>query len=74
MVDVDALWKIVLVALAGGVGVTAVYGFGLVGHSRITGARAAGQRPAVADVALTAVAGGVCVAAVALGLYSLTRK
>ncbi len=75
VVDLDALWKIVLIALGGGVGVTAIFGFGVLRLETLDQARADGRTAtalvAGATVALCAV---VCLAAVVFGVLAMTHK
>jgi len=75
IVDVSALWKVLLVALAAGVGITAIYGQGIVRLERLADARRAGHPGAVVAhglaVALVAL---VCLGALALGFVAMTHK
>jgi hypothetical protein len=75
LVDTAALWKIVLAAFAGGVGLTAVFGVGTMRAEALIRARArrepAGQ--AVNVVAIT-VCAAICVAALVVGFIAMTHK
>lgn len=75
VVDLAALWKILVVVLVAGVGITALFGEGVVSVDRLLSARRADRRGAVilngVIVALTAV---VCVAALVAGLVAMTHK
>jgi hypothetical protein len=75
VVDLDALWKIMLVVLLAGVGLTGLYGVGIVSLERLTAARREGHAAAVVLHALTvAVAALACVAALVLGFVAMTHK
>jgi hypothetical protein len=73
LIDVSALWKILLVGLAGGAGVVVAFGFVLLGRSRY---EAAGEAGGVKAGAFTiAVLGGAfCIAALVLGFVAMTHK
>ena len=75
VVDVAALWKVLLVVLCVGVGLTAVYGQGVVSLERLTEARRAGDTGAVAVhglvVGLVAL---ICLGALVLGFLAMTHK
>jgi|tagenome__1003787_1003787.scaffolds.fasta_scaffold20790591_2 hypothetical protein len=75
IVDTGALWKIVLCAFAGGVGVTAIFGFGV---ARLEALQQARDRRRGASVALNgtvvAICAAVCVAALVLGFLAMTHK
>jgi hypothetical protein len=74
LIDVDALWKIVVAGFAGGAGVVIAFGFVLLGRSRYEQARR-GDTLARATAALMATAGGVgCAAAFIVGLLAMTKK
>nr|WP_062335737.1 hypothetical protein [Herbidospora sakaeratensis] len=63
-IDVDALWRVLVASLIGGVGIAALFSVGLIG---VSSGRVAGR-----------VAGGVCfllvVAGVLLGVYVMLDK
>jgi hypothetical protein len=75
IVDLDALWKILLAAFAVGVGVTAIFGEGALAAARIAAARREG-RPAEtgADALVVGIAAIVCVAAVVVGFVAMLHK
>lgn len=72
LIDLHALWQILLAGLAGGVGVVIAFGFVILGRTRYetstTGATRAGY------VALTTVAAAFCLAALVLGFVAMTHK
>lgn len=75
LVDTEALWKILLAALAGGVGLTAVFGFGILRYEDLRAAREQGDTGAiVAAVAVLAVCAAVCVGALVVGFLAMTKK
>lgn len=69
LINWDALWKIVVVALIGGTGVVVAFGLTLLGLERARTARSRATR--LAHRALAGVCCTVCVAAVATGLYAI---
>jgi hypothetical protein len=75
IVDIDALWKILLAAFAVGVGVTAIFGEGAIASTRIAAARREGRS---GDVLLNglviAFAGLVCIAAIVVGFLAMMHK
>jgi hypothetical protein len=75
IVDIDAIWKILLAAFAVGVGVTAIFGEGALAAQRIASARRHGR---TGDLALNALvvafAALVCVAAIAIGFVAMMHK
>jgi hypothetical protein len=75
IVDIDAIWKILLAAFAVGVGVTAIFGEGALAATRIAAARRNG-RPAetAADALVVVFAGLVCVAAIVIGFIAMLHK
>jgi hypothetical protein len=75
IVDIDAIWKILLGAFAVGVGVTAIFGEGALAAARIAVARREG-RPAetAADTLVVVFAGLVCVAAIVVGFIAMLHK
>lgn len=72
IVNLSALWRIILAALAGGAGVAIAFGLLLLGVSHARRARTAAARGA--DYLMAVVAGAFCVAAVAIGVYAMTQK
>ncbi|MGX6449338.1 hypothetical protein ACVU7I_14920 [Patulibacter sp. S7RM1-6] len=75
IVDLDALWKIALAALCGGVGVTAVFGIGVLRGEALLAARRRGGGGAVAVNGLVVAACAVvCVAAIVAGVLAMTHK
>jgi hypothetical protein len=75
IVDIDAIWKILLAAFAVGAGVTAIFGEGALAAARIAAARRNG-RPAEtgADALVVVFAGLVCVAAIVIGFIAMLHK
>jgi hypothetical protein len=75
IVDWSAIWKVFVVALACGVGLTALFGEGVVSLERLAAARRSGRTGAIllsgATVALTAL---VCLAALIAGFIAMTHK
>lgn len=75
VVDFAALWKIALAALCGGVGVTAIFGVGVLRAEAAERARERGQGAAVAVNAAVVVACTlVCVAAIVVGVVAMVHK
>ena len=74
IVDLDAMWKILLAALAVGVGVTAIFGQGALAAARISTARRERRGGLVADGLVIAVAAAVCVAAIVVGFLAMMHK
>lgn len=73
LVDWDALWKIVLIALCGGVGVTAIFGVAVIRLEAYDVAREQ-HRSGATDLAIAGLCGAVCVAAVVAGLLAVLSK
>jgi hypothetical protein len=75
IVDLSALWKILLAAFAVGVGATAVFGQGAQAAQRIADAR---RRGSTADLvlngAVVGLAGLVCAAVLVVGVIAMTHK
>jgi hypothetical protein len=75
IVDIHALWKILLAAFAVGVGVTAIFGEGAIAVQRVATARREGR---TADVLLNGVviafAALVCLGAIVVGFIAMTHK
>lgn len=75
LIDLGALWRILVVVLVVGVGITALFGEGLVSLGRLASARRAGRGGRVALSAVTiALAAVVCVAALVAGFVAMTHK
>jgi hypothetical protein len=73
--DWEALWKIAVVAFAGGVGVTAIYGFLVMRAEALERARQRGETATVAaNGLLVGVCAAICIAAVVLGFIAMTHK
>ena len=72
IVDVHALWKILAVSVLLGAGVVGAFGWALIGVSRYRQAEASGTR--AASGLLIGLAGGLCLAAVVVGLIAMTHK
>ena len=68
----SALWKIVVAALIGGVGVVVVFGFLLLGVKIANNAKGSGRE--WAGYALAGVCGLICVAAIVVGIYAMAEK
>jgi hypothetical protein len=77
IIDLHAIWKILLAALVVGVGVTAVFGQGALAAHRLAMARRDDRaRPGaiLANGAVIALAGIVCAAALVVGFIAMTHK
>jgi hypothetical protein len=75
IVDIDAVWKILLAAFAVGVGVTAIFGEGAIAATRIAAARREGRSgQVIANGLVIAFAGLVCVAAIVIGFIATMHK
>ena len=75
IVDLDAIWKILLAAFAVGVGVTAIFGQGALAATRIATARRERRGGGVvADGLVVAFAAAVCVAAIVIGFIAMMHK
>lgn len=75
IVDVSALWKVLLIVLFVGVGITAIYGQGIVSLERLADARRAGHAGAVvANGLVVALVALVCVGALVAGFLAMTHK
>jgi hypothetical protein len=72
IVDFDALWHLTLYSLLGTIALTGSYGTLVLALERI-GQREQ-SRGGLAWWALAVLAGAVCVAAVVLGLWAMTKK
>ena len=73
LINTDALWKIVVAALVGGVGVVVAFGVLLLGLSRANapGTRAGGR---AGYLIVSLVCGVLCVAAIVVGIYAISKK
>ena len=67
-----SLWKIVLAALVGGVGVVVPFGFLMLGVKIANNAASGGR--VWAGYALAGVCGFICVAAIVIGIYAMAEK
>jgi hypothetical protein len=75
IVDTSALWKIVLCAFAGGVGITAIFGYGIVRLEALERARETKESGAVAlNAAAVAICALICLGALVLGFIAMTHK
>ena len=75
IVDLAALWKILIAVFAVGVGVTAIFGEGALAVARITQARRNGRsEDLLLNGLLVALAAVVCVAALVIGFLAMTHK
>ena len=75
LVDTDALLKVIWFSLAAGVGGTAAFSIAIVGAARFVDMRREGRTAeAGAFAIIAALALGVCLAAVALGIYEIVDK
>jgi hypothetical protein len=73
LIDWSALLKILLVALCGGVGVTAIFGFGVLRLEAFDDARSQG-RGGAANLVVVGLCGAVCLAAVVIGILAMMHK
>lgn len=73
LINTDALWKIVVASLVGGVGVVVAFGVLLLGLSRASaaGTRAGGR---AGYLLVSTVCGVFCIAAIAVGIYAMAKK
>jgi hypothetical protein len=75
IVDLNAIWKILLAAFAVGVGVTAIFGQGALAATRISIARREGRGGGLAaDSLVVALAAVVCVAVIVVGFLAMMHK
>ena len=75
LVDTAALWKIVLAAFAGGVGLTAIFGIGAIrveALSRSAPERSGGDR--AASTVVVVVCAAIWLAALVVGFIAMTHK
>lgn len=73
LIDWPALLKILLVALCGGVGVTAVFGFGVLRLEAAGVAKSSG-RSGSGQLIAAGVCGAICLAAVVVGILAMLHK
>jgi hypothetical protein len=76
VVDLAALWKIIVAVVIAGVGVTAAFGEGAIALARIARARRDGVRDVslAASYVVVALSAVVCAAALVLGFVAMTHK
>ena len=78
IIDFHALWKILLAALAVGVGVTFLFAQGALAAERLTQARAGNRRSSATaflrDGTLITIALAACIGALVLGVIAMTDK
>jgi hypothetical protein len=75
IIDGSAIWKIIVVALIGGVGIVVVFGFLLLGLKLAdTDDSVQGGGSRYAGYALSAVCGVVVIGVIVLGIYAMTQK
>jgi hypothetical protein len=72
LINWNALWKIVLAAAVGGIGVVLTFGLLLLSLSRAQAATSSGRR--LAYFAVSTVCGLVCLTVVAIGIYAMVEK
>jgi hypothetical protein len=72
IIDLGALWKIVAVSILAGAGVVGAFGYVLLGASRYRSNRGGTHQAGYALLAV--LAGGLCLAAVVLGLVAMAHK
>jgi hypothetical protein len=72
LVNWNALWKIVLAAVIGGIGVVLAFGVLLLCLQRARSATSSGRRHAF--YALTGLCGALCLAVVSIGVYAMITK
>jgi hypothetical protein len=75
LIDTNALWRVVVYAVIAGVGVTAVFSFGIVGIVRYDDVRRGARRGSAAAYALlAAIAAVIVIAVVVEAIVVMTRK
>jgi hypothetical protein len=74
LIDLGALWKILLVGLGGGAGVVVAFGFVLLGRSRFAEARAGDGVARGGYVVMATLGAAFCAAALVLGFIAMTHK
>lgn len=74
IVDWAALWKIAVAGFVAGAGLVAVYGVGVLGVVRARGVGGAEAEPRPAWWGVVLVAGLLCLALIAVGVYAMTQK
>jgi hypothetical protein len=74
LIDLDALWKIVVAGFVGGAGVVVAFGFVLLGRSRYEQARQGDALTRATAILMASAGGAVCAAALIVGLLAMTKK
>jgi hypothetical protein len=74
LVDVDALWKILLAGFAGGAGVVVAFGLVLIGRSRYAEARDGGILTRGGYLLVAMLGAAFCAAALVAGFLAMTKK
>lgn len=76
VIDLGALWKILVAGLVGGAGVVVAFGFVLLGRSRYLDARGEGEGIVLRAgyLLMTALGATVCATALVLGFLAMTKK
>jgi hypothetical protein len=75
IVDIDAIWKILLAAFAVGVGVTAIFGEGAIASTRIAAARREGRSgDLLANALVIGLAALVCLGAIVIGFIAMMHQ
>ena len=75
IVDTNAVWQTVVVALGAGVGITLVFSIAILGVARFVELGRDGRNvAAIAFGTLAAIALAVCVGAIVLGVVVMTQK
>jgi hypothetical protein len=75
IIDGSALWKIIVVALIGGVGIVVVFGFLLLGLKLAdTSDSTHGEGSKITGYILSALCGAAVIGVIVLGIYAMTQK
>jgi hypothetical protein len=74
LIDLDALWKIVVAGFVGGAGVVVAFGFVLLGRSRYEQARHGDALNRATAILMASAGGAVCAAALIVGFLAMTKK
>jgi hypothetical protein len=72
IIDGSAIWKIIVVALVGGVGIVVVFGFLLLGLKLAD--TADGETSKISGYVLSALCGAAVIGVIALGIWAMTKK
>jgi NADH:ubiquinone oxidoreductase subunit 6 (subunit J) len=72
IIDGSAIWKIIVVALVGGVGVVVVFGFLLLGLKLAD--TSDGETSKLTGYVLSALCGAAIIAVIVLGIWAMTKK